>query len=195
MERRRLHKIVTSKLTYVLIIAIFFGLLSIIGLRSNYSTMVDLREAVITADQNDGDVETALAQLRQHVYGHMNTNLSSDNSIKPPIQLKGRYDRLLANDQANVKAQNAKVADDGAVICGKRFPAGGFNSQRVACIQDYVSANAVKENSVADDLYKFDFVSPRWSPDLAGVSIILFIVFFTIFTFGFIAKLIRRHYL
>lgn len=186
--------IANSKLVYVLIFAIIFWVIAVTSLRDNYATMTKLREAVVVADQNNGDVETALQNLRRHVYGHMNTNLSSgSNPIKPPIQLKGRYDRLMAEEQQRVKGLNAQVAARGEQICTQQYPAAGFNSARVACIQTYVSQNAVKESAVAEDLYKFDFVSPRWTPDRAGISLVIALLLSAVFIVGVFIKLIQRH--
>jgi len=188
-----IRSIVFSKLIFVLAIALISGVIAVIALRSNYSTMVELRESVTVADQKNGDVEKALQELRKHVHGHMNTNLASGpNAIKPPIQLKARYDRLMAAERERVKAQNAEITSQGEAICGQRFPSGGFNSARVACITDYVSANAVKENAVAEDLYKFDFVSPKWSPDLAGFSFLIVVVSAVFFVCGAAVKILKR---
>lgn len=150
------------------------ALICINALRQNAFTTNKLREAVTVADQQNGDVEKALQDLRRHVYGHMNTNLTTGaNPIKPPIQLKYRYERLMAAEQERMKTSNQQVTAKAESVCGQQFPGGGFNAPRVACIQDYVAANAVKAGGVADDLYKFDFVSPRWSPDLAGWSMVV----------------------
>jgi hypothetical protein len=186
MDIRKLHhlhhRFLFLKAWYFLVPAIIFALLAVHGLRSNYSTMVKLREAVYVTDQQNGDVETALNKLRTHVYGHMNTNLSSGSqAIKPPIQLKARYERLVAADKERIKGINAAVSAQGEKVCAERFPAGGFNAPRVACTQDYLAANATKERSIPDQLYKFDFISPRWSPDLAGISIVLSLIFFSLF--------------
>lgn len=176
------HRFAFLKAWYFLVPAIIFALLAVHGLRGNYSKMVELRDAVYTADQQNGDVETALKRLREHVHGHMNTNLSSgNNAIKPPIQLKARYDRLAAGENERLKALNAQISARGEQVCAQQFPGGGFNAPRVACIQDYVANNAVEEQSVPDNLYKFDFISPRWSPDLAGVSMLLSLIFFVLF--------------
>lgn len=196
MNIRKLHhyhrKLVFLKAWYFLVPAVVFALLAIHGLRTNYSTMVKLREAVYVADQQNGDVEAALMALRAHVYGHMNTNLvSGRNAIRPPIQLKARYDRLVATESDKVKAQNAEIARVGEQICGQSFPAAGFNAPRVACLQDYMSTHAVKGQPIPDQLYKFDFVSPRWSLDLAGISILLS----SIFTILFIARLLLEYYM
>jgi hypothetical protein len=176
------HKIAFIKPWYFLVPAIIFALMAISGLRQNYATMIELREAVYTVDQENGDIEAALKELREHVHNHMNTNLSSgSNAIKPPIQLKARYERLVAANKAAISNQNAQVTARGESICAARYPAGGFNAPRVECIQEYVRTNAVVEQPVPDQLYKFDFISPRWSPDLAGNSIVISALFFILF--------------
>lgn len=176
------HRFAFLKAWYFLVLAVLFAVLAVHGLRSNYSKMVELREAVYVADRQNNDVEGALKDLREHVYGHMNTNLSSGSSaIKPPIQLKGQYERLAAAENEKVKARNDRVAVRAEQVCAQQFPAAGYNAPRVACVQDYVGANAVKPQTVLDSLYKFDFVSPRWSPDLAGISIVLSVIFFVLF--------------
>lgn len=196
MNIRKLYylhrKLAAAKAWYFLIPALIFALFAVQALRSNYSTMVTLREAVYVADQQNGDVETALARLRQHVHGHMNTNLSSgSNAIKPPIQLKARYERLVAAESERIKTLNAQTNAAGEQACSQQFPAAGFNAPRVACIQDYVAANAVKQRSIPDQLYKFDFVSPKWSFDKAGVSILLSVVFIILF----VSRLVLEFYL
>lgn len=176
------HRFAFLKAWYFIVLAILFAFLAVHGLRGNYSKMIELREAVYVADRENGDVEAALRDLREHVYGHMNTNLSSgNNAIKPPIQLKDRYERLATVEQDKVKAKNEQVAVRAEQVCAQQFPVGGYNASRVSCVQDYVAVNAVKPQAVPDGLYKFDFVSPRWSPDLAGISMVLSVLFFILF--------------
>lgn len=161
------------KVWYLVALTLFFTGLAVYGLRQNNFTMIRLREAVVQADKQNGDTEKALRELRQHVHGHMNTDLASGGvAIRPPVQLKARYERLTNAEQARVDALNQQVRAEGEAACAARFPAGGFNSPRVSCIQDYVSDNAHKPKSIPGELYKFDFVSPRWSPDLAGFSLL-----------------------
>ncbi len=188
------HKLLNVRGWYFLLPAIIFGLLAIHGLRSNYSTMVELREAVYTADQQNGDVEGALQKLRQHVHSHMNTDLTSGtNAIKPPIQLKARYDRLMAAEQERIKQLNAQVTAQAEQICAARHPEAGFNAPRVACIQEYVRTNGAKAQPIPDQLYKFDFVSPGWTPDLAGISLVLTVIFLILFATRFGLERYMRH--
>jgi hypothetical protein len=45
--------------------------------------MIELREQVFEADKEDGDVEGALRELREHVHSHMNTDLASgENAVQ-----------------------------------------------------------------------------------------------------------------
>lgn len=186
------HRFLFLKAWYFLLPAIIFALLAVHGLRGNYSTMTKLRDEVYKADQQNGDIEGALRNLRKHVYGHMNTDLASgNNAISPPIQLKAEYERLSAGEEERIKAQNAQIAARGEQTCAQKFPQAGFNAPRVACLQDYVAANSVKERTVPEQLYKFDFISPRWSPDLAGFSIVFSILFFILF----IARVLLERYM
>jgi hypothetical protein len=146
--------------------------MSVFGLRSNNLAALSLRDNVLKVDQQNGDVETALRQLRIYVYAHMNTDLTSGpNAIKPPIQLKYRYDRLVAIEKDRVSSVNAKVYNDAQTTCEQLFPHGLSGGGRVPCIQDYVTAHGAKEKTIVDALYKFDFASPVWSSDLAGWSL------------------------
>src|SRR6185312_3752548 len=89
------------------------SIISVFALRHNNQTMVDLRNDVYTADKNNGDVNGALNKLREYVYGHMNTNLSSgNNNIKPPIQLKYTYQRLYDAQANKVQAANQQLYTD-----------------------------------------------------------------------------------
>lgn len=174
-DYKRLKKI---RPLYFLTAALLFLALGVYGLRQNYSEMVRLRTAVSTADKQNGDVESALRNLREFVYNHMNTDLSSGNvSIKPPVQLKYRYERLAKAEEKRVAKTNQAVKEKAEKTCLERYPGKIFNSDRVNCVAKYISANSTKADPVPSDLYKFDFVTPAWSPDLAGISLLLSLIF------------------
>lgn len=177
-ERTAWAKVRAISSWYFVIGLLIFGITTIVALRHNNLTALKLRDHVYQVDKGNGDVEAALRQLREYVYGHMNTNLSSGpNAIKPPIQLKYRYDRLVAAEKARVNAANAKVYTDAQNYCEQAVPQGLSGRGRVPCIQDYVTTHGVKEQAIPDALYKFDFASPIWSPDLAGWSLLLAAIF------------------
>jgi len=180
------RKLLGIKPWYFLAVAVVSGLIAITALRQNNLRMIELRAAVVKADKNNSNAESALRNLREFVYGHMNTNLSSgNNAIKPPIQLKYRYDRLVNAEKKRVADINAQVYSTAQAVCEQQVPQGLSGRGRVPCIQQYVSDHGAKEQPIPDGLYKFDFVSPTWSPDLAGVSLLISLVALFLFVASF----------
>jgi len=180
------RKFLGIKPWYFLAVAVISGLVAVTALRQNNLRMIELRAVVVKADKVNGDVETALRNLRGFVYEHMNTNLSSgNNAIKPPIQLKYRYDRLVNAEKKRVADINAQVYSTAQAVCEQQVPQGLSGRGRVPCIQQYVSDHGAKEQPIPDGLYKFDFVSPTWSPDLAGVSLLISLAALFLFVASF----------
>lgn len=192
MDKRHLHhvwrRLKPINAWVFLGLAIACAIIGIYGMRQNNLTAIRLRDQVSEADKNGGDVETPLRELREFTYGHMNANLSTDTGVQQPIQLKYRYDRLVAAEKARVEAANGNIYTQAQAECERQFPAGqvgASGSGRISCIEQYVSSRGVAENPVPDALYKFDFVSPRWSPDLAGFGLLLAVIFFLLFVVRF----------
>ncbi len=171
-----------------LVLFVASALTSVYALRSNNLTMVELRDKVYEVDKKNGDVNTALNDLRQYVYSHMNTDLSGgNNAIKPPIQLRYTYERLVV--EANKEANDSGLYTEAANYCQARIPASVSISgrSRISCVQDYIlSHGGNRAETIPTALYQFDFVSPTWSPDFAGWSLVLTAVLFL----AFIAKIV-----
>jgi hypothetical protein len=186
MAKKHVHS-VWSKIKplnpwYLLGLSIICGLICVTSMRQNNLTMIKLRDQVFAADKANGDVEKALRDLRGYIYGHMNTNLNSGSSVKPPIQLKYRYDRLVQAEQQRLNGNSNQVYTDAQHYCEKLYPSSFSGGPRVPCIKNYVSSHGGAEpQTIPDSLYKFDFVSPSWTPDLAGWSLLLTIVLFIAF--------------
>ena len=136
--------------------------------------MVHLRDAVYQADKNNGDVDAALKSLQAYVVSHMNTSLTTGNgSVYPPIQLKYTYERLQAAADQAAQTANSQIYTDAQHYCEQQDAVDFSGKNRVPCIESYVTAHGVKVQTVPDAMYKFDFFSPVWSPDLAGWSLVL----------------------
>lgn len=203
MNKKKLHhlwtKIRSVSYWYFLLGFIITGVIFISAYRNNNLRMIELRKAVFTADEQNGDIEKALRELREYVHNHMHTQLAvGDTAIRPPIQLKYRYERLLQVEKDRVSAANASIYTAAQAECEQRFPAGLSGSGRIPCIQDYVANAGVKENPIPKELYQFDFVSPIWSPDLAGWSLLATVIlgFLFIVRFGlelWLRKQLREH--
>jgi hypothetical protein len=165
-----------------LILFVCSAAVSVSALRHNNQQMIKLRNAVYAADKSGSDLNTALNNLRKYVYGHMNTDLAGGgNAIKPPIQLKYTYERLLASSSQS--ANNSGLYTEAENYCQARIPASVSISGRgrISCVQDYIlSHGGNKAAAVPVALYEYDFVSPSWSPDLAGWSLVVTVLLLVI---------------
>ena len=180
-----------SRVPYGLFLLLFVisMVLTLIALRQNNQEMVRLRAAVYEADKNDGDVEKALAELRGYVHSHMNTDLTGGgNAIRPPIQLKYTYERLVAAEQAKANAGNTQLYTEAQNYCQTQNPSSFSGGPRVPCVEEYITTHGVPASqiNIPASLYKFDFVSPLWTPDLAGWSLVLTVLLFIAFVVSFV---------
>ena len=176
MNKKRLHHLLSTsrkiKLSYIILPLVLTVTVSVFALRDNNLTMVRLRQAVYQADKNNQNVEATLNTLRSYVYSHMNTGLSSGDNVYPPIQLKYTYQRLEEAQAATVKSDNANVYTDAENYCQAQIPTGFSGRVRVPCVEQYVTTHTAKMYPIPSAMYKFDFIDPLWSPDLAGFSVL-----------------------
>ncbi len=186
------------KIGWIFALAVILMIVAIVALRANNEHMITLRNQVYAADKMNGDVQGALNDLQRYVTTHMNTNLTTANGVYPPIQLKYTYQRLVSAQATQISASNSNLYTAAENYCQTVIPIGtvGFGGGiRVPCIEQYVSSHGSKVtfSSIDPALYEFDFVSPTWSPDLAGISLLVSIILFIISIGLFvITKVIRR---
>jgi hypothetical protein len=181
MNKRHLHYVWTRlrgiKPWYFLTLAILSAIICVFALRANNQHMIKLRDAVYSADKNDTDVQGALKRLQAYVTAHMNTNLSAGpNAVYPPVQLKYTYDRLVTAQSDQLAQTNTQLYTEAQHYCEQQDPTDFSGHNRVPCIEQYVAArtpDAVQLPTIPDGLYKFSFVTPSWSPDLAGWSLVV----------------------
>lgn len=178
MDKRHLHhawiKVRGIQPWYFLALALLSGIVCIFALRANNQHMIKLRDAVYAADQNNTDVQTALRNLQTYVTSHMNTNLNTNASIYPPIQLQHTYDRLKQAQADQLAQSNTQLYTDAQHYCEQQNPNGFSGRYRVPCIEQYVQDHAAAQLPVIPAAqYEFSFVTPTWSPDLAGWSLLM----------------------
>ncbi|MDL2341639.1 MAG: hypothetical protein QFB87_00985 [Patescibacteria group bacterium] len=143
------------------------------SLRANNQHMLQLRQAVYTADEKGSGVEPALVSLQSYVTAHMNTRLDSgSNAVYPPIQLKYTYDRLVQARSDKLATTNSQTYSAAQGYCEQQNSTDFSGRNRVPCIEQYVQSHGVQLPTIPDALYKFSFASPVWSPDVAGWSLV-----------------------
>lgn len=198
MNNHKLHKAAKKihhvRPTYVLGVALLSTVVCVFALRANNEHMIKLRDSVYTADKNNTNVTEALQHLQAYVTTHMNTNLSSGKgSVYPPIELKYTYQRLLDSESSTAAASNNDLYTEAQTYCQQAVPTGFSGRYRVPCIEQYVQTHDTSLATVPTELYEFDFVSPMWSPDLAGWSMFVAILSWIFLVLVVIVQQIYRY--
>ncbi len=181
MNKRYLHHLLKRlqrfNYVYLVIALVITGTVFLFSYRHNNVVALQLRDQVLTVDKNNGDIEASLKKLREFTYSHMNANLAGgQGNVYPPIQLKYRYERLVAAQKQATEAVNGQIYTQAQTYC-EHLISTGRPIGRVPCIQDYVTSHTPQAAvAIPDALYKFDFVSPVWSPDLAGWTLLASII-------------------
>ncbi len=166
-QQTRKRHLKTWHLIALLVISLVSSLLL---MRQNNLRMIELRNAVIQADEQAGDVTGALQKLNEHVFNHINTE------IVRPIELVHSYNRQA---QAAIEAANRGSGRDVYAEATKACERQGVP---IANIANCAAAYALQNNPTIDptqvvlpekDLFKYTFASPRWAPDMAGIFLIL----------------------
>ena len=190
-----LKKFWQAPLWFFLILTLVGGSVSVIALRHNNQSMIKLRNTLYAADKDNGNVNAALNNLRDYVYTHMNTNLSSGgNTIKPPIQLKYTYQKLVAAQQQQLDSTNSQIYTDAENYCQAQDPTDFYGYYRIPCVQNYISNHSLSASSktIPVALYQFDFVSPTWSPDFAGWSLVITALLAAVFVIKLLVKRLAK---
>ena len=171
---------------------------TVAALRSNNEHMASLRANVYQADKSGIGVPKSLQNLQAYVTAHMNTNLSDGaGSVYPPIQLEYTYLRLVQAQTQSALSGNGGLYTAAQAYCQKLDPYDFSGHNRVPCIENYVSThgtNGTKQPTISPALYEFDFVSPSWSPDLAGWLLLVTILLATLSLLFVFYALYRRFF-
>lgn len=179
MNKRKLHhywtKIRGIKTWQLILLALFFGWLSIYSLRQNSLDLEPKIQAVIFADEENEGIEETVNDLGDYVTHHMNADLPR------PIQLEHSYNRAVekAYDSAFEDLRSGTLLQEAKQVCAQL---GVIVSAGPQCIQDYLDKNWNPDRgSLIVDLpdsalFTYQFAAPKWSPDIAGWSIFITVI-------------------
>jgi hypothetical protein len=202
---KQLQRIKTWQLVILLVLA---ALIAATFLRLNNIGMVERRDAVLAADKvGDSEaLQNRLYDLQRYVSAHMNANpekiaLESlyqrdSQKAKEAAQAAGSN-----NPNGNVYQKAADVCDPIGKAQGWRWP----DPRYIACVDSelskYPATNGPATSIQLPDvnMYYHSFVSPFWSPDFAGWSVVLCLIIVImivvrIFSLIILRALLKRHY-
>lgn len=204
--RAWLHRMRALKNWQLLVLLLIMTIVSATFLRLNNLGMVERRTAVINADAN-GDKEvlrTRIVELQTYISHHMNT------SLEKGIYLTSTYER--DRDAALAAAEsatnpNSAVYQQASIECRERFRGGvaSFRNDYVQCVVEKVGSMVPQSDPTAglklpkSDAYRISFASPLWTPDLAGLSvlicaILILIVIIRTTTVIILRLILKRHF-
>ena len=160
------------------------------ALRDNNRRSGELYGLVQTADESGVGITDALANLQTHVATHMNASPLPQLGENAPVQLAKSYERAKSVESARVTAERVQVTNEGIATCEAQFGRANLIT-RSNCIAEYGAAHPVQpEKVIIADLYRYDFVSPMWTPDKAGWLVVVSVGLALALAVRIIAKII-----
>jgi hypothetical protein len=182
------------------LILILVGMVCATFLRLNNIGMIERRTAVFSADK-EGNIDTIRARLfdlQRYSAAHMNADSGT-------IYLEEQYKR---DTRAIIEAASARDSSNNINVKADRTCKAQFAGYSQAYVQCFASELAkYPSGSTAPDkaalpsptLYRHDFVSPTWSPDFAGVSLLVcllitLVIAVRLLSLVLLRALLRRHY-
>ena len=204
---KRLSQIKTWQLVILLIMS---GFISATFLRLNNVGMVERRESVEHADKA-GDMvnlQQRLYDLQRYVSTHMNAD---PGKIALDHTYKQMYDRKLKEFEEEIKNQsNNDTVSKVRAVCDARARQGGYgrattqaDPRYVSCINEewekYPAAKVanLQFEAPSTEPYYHTFVSPIWSADYAGWSLLVtifiaMIIIMRLVVLGVLKLMLRR---
>ena len=204
---KRLSQIKTWQLVILLIMS---GFISATFLRLNNVGMVERRGSVENADKA-GDIvnlQQRLYDLQRYVSTHMNAD---PGKIALDHTYKQMYDRKLKEFEEEIKNQsNNDTVSKVRAVCDARARQGGYgrattqaDPRYVSCINEewekYPAAKVanLQFEAPSTEPYYHTFVSPIWSADYAGWSLLVtifiaMIIIMRLVVLGVLKLMLRR---
>lgn len=177
-EKRQVHDSIRQlqriKTWQLLVLLVLFGFVAATFLRLNNIGMVQRRDAVINADKAGDSVaiQERLYDLQRYVTSHMNADMGF-------VYLEQQYKRDsqqvidAASGDGNPNGNIYKKAQE---VCAPKFSS--YSQAYLQCTVNYLAqfSPATNPSSVVElpkaDAYRHSYVSPLWTPDFAGFSVL-----------------------
>lgn len=177
-------------------------------MRADHIRMTELRDAVLTADEENDDEKIAatLAELKSFVFSNIVINVVDDNGNQKvmfgtgPFYLEHQYlraankaleeaEKTIANDNnpnGNIYAMAGEVCRPQAIANGWAWDNPNYINCMMTEIQKYPSSEDLQDQIIASlpstELYRHNYASPMWAPTFTGfmllITLIIIVVIF-----------------
>lgn len=195
----RLRQLQHLKTWQLLVVLLLVGFVAATFLRLNNIGMVERRQAVMDADKA-GDklvIQNRLYDLQRYVQSHMNTSMGDG------IYLEYQYQRdrqAVIDTAANANNPNGNIYKQITDECRAQYSQ--WNAY-FSCVTERLNASTPANDPLKSvvmppvELYRHAYVSPLWSADFAGFSVLVFalillVLIARLITLGVLQVLLRR---
>ena len=199
--RRNIKQLQRIKTWQLIILLIFAGFISATFLRLNNVGMVERRTAVMSADSVGDNKATLnrLYDLQRYVTAHMNTEMGKG------VYLESTYkrDAQAAYEAASVDTNpNGNIYKKVQAVCMPKFT--HWTYAYLVCTADELAKYPASADLISSvklpqaDTYLHVYISPLWSPDFAGWSVLIFVAILLMIvarlTSVIVLKMMLRHH-
>lgn len=199
--RRELHQLGKIKTWQLVILLILCAFVAATFLRLNNTGMVERRNALEGADKS-GDANSITARLydlQRYSASHMNASTGA-------VYLQESYNRdarkAMAGTSTAGGSQSPQAKAD--AICNPQLHTHGYSLEYQNCmLNELTKAGQVVDPSglklPSPALYRYNFISPVWSSDFAGWSLvvcalILLVIIVRLIVLAVLHILLKRQY-
>jgi len=200
--RKSIKDLQRVKTWQLLVLLVLVGFVAATFLRLNNIGMVERRAAVIASD-DAGDAENTIRRLydlQHYVSGHMNTDMGKG------VYLEAAYNRDYQKWQAaqyGDQNPNGNIYKKAQEVCAPKYSS--YSAAYLQCTTSELAKYPAADNpgtgtgKPSASSYLHDFVSPIWSPDFAGwtvlaAGVILLMIVARLISLGVLRVMLNRHY-
>ena len=218
-EKRRLSQLFKQIKTWQLLLALIPLLfLTATFLRFDHLKMHADGKEITSQAEIDQNLTTTLTNLKQYTESHIIINFIEKNGRNVltfgtgPFYLENQYNRKATtalaeaenqlkqtgdnNPNGNIFAKAMEICKPQAIAHGWAWNSPGYLNCMTGVINSYPSTDQLTTSLAANipptSLYRYDFSSPVWAPNLAGFSVLLCLLIFILILLRFIGFLILR---
>lgn len=214
-QQRKRIKIKTWQLLIILVPLLFADATL---LRMDHIKMVELRDAVLAADEAEDDeaITQALMNLKEFVFSNIVINVVEENGVQEvmfgtgPFYLEHQY--LRAANKALEEAENNLASDSNpngniyglagqtckalAIQNGWTWDNANFINCMLTEIQKYPAADELQDEIIAalpsTELYRHNYASPVWAPTATGFMLLITLIIIVVIFIRFIIWIVLR---
>ena len=168
---KHLQLIKTWQLVILLVLMLF---VSATFLRLNNTGMIERRNAVENADKNGDadDIAARIYDLQRYSAAHMN----ADSGVFYLQQTYNRNVQAAVEASSRASAQNKSLNAKAEAVCKPQFSS--YSTAYLQCfvaeLEKHKGSNTLPTVEMPNPaLYRYGFISPLWSPDFAGFSVLI----------------------